>query len=167
MSLIDKLAQSIRTPEQNPAGEDPRHLARQLTLQFLYQLTVQNGANLDQMDSFLSEYSDNSQARQLATGWIRGAWQQRECLDEMIGRISANWDLARISLVDLSNLHLAVYQLLNCPEIPAKVIINEAVELAKIFSTAQAPAFINGVLDAPSIKIKNKIKNIKIMELPQ
>ena len=139
-------------PNQNftksNAAADPRRLGRQLALQFLYQLDMQNGANLDQMSRFLTEYSDEPPVRQLAKKWITGVWEARARLDELIGRICENWDLSRITQVDRSNLRLAVYQLVECPEVPPKVVINEAVELAKTFSTAQAPAFVNGILDA-------------------
>jgi len=148
MALIDKLIHPLRT-SSSPAGRDDfRRAARELALQFLYQLIAQNGANLDQLDQFLDEYCPLPQARPLAAQWTRGAWQQRAEMDRLIRRVSANWDLSRISMVDLSNLYLALYQLLHCPEIPPKAVLNEAVELAKTFSTAQAPAFINGVLDA-------------------
>ena len=140
------------TPNQNftesQSTADPRRLGRQLALQFLYQLDIQDGANLDQMHRFLTEYSGDLSVRQLAAKWIRGVWEARVRLDELIGQICENWDLSRITQVDRSNLRLAVYQLIECPEVPPKVVINEAVELAKIFSTAQAPAFVNGILDA-------------------
>jgi N utilization substance protein B len=137
---------SISSPDAQ--NIDPRHLARQLALQFLYQLDMQDGANLDQMQGFLTEHTDQPPVRQMAEKWIIGVWNMRGALDESIGRICQNWDLSRITQVDRSNLRLAVYQLTQCPEVPHKVVINEAVELAKIFSTAQAPAFVNGVLDA-------------------
>jgi len=127
---------------------DPRRAARILAMQFLHQLNVQNGASLDLLDAFLDQYCDHPDALRLARGWIRGAWQQRTVIDEMIRSVSDNWDLTRISRVDRSNLELAVYQLMFCPDIPAKAAINEAVELAKMFSTAQAPGYINGVVDA-------------------
>lgn len=127
---------------------DPRHAARILAMQFLHQLTVQNGASLDLLDAFLDPYSDHPDILRLARSWIRGAWQQRSVIDDMIRSVSANWDLTRISQVDRSNLELTVYQLMFCDDIPAKVAINEAVELAKQFSTAPSPGFINGVADA-------------------
>ena len=130
------------------APADPRRFARQLALQFLYQLEIQNGQNLDQMERFLAEYCPDPAVRQTAGAFIRGAWQMKDSLDEHIRRTCENWDLSRISLVDRSNLRLAVYQLIACPEIPPKAVINEAVELAKTFGTAQAPAFVNGILDA-------------------
>lgn len=135
-------------PLEPGRSNDQRSQARQLALQFLYQLAVQGGANLDQIDFFLNEYGQNTKSRSLARSWIRGAWQGMGQIDRMIQSVSSNWDLHRISQVDRANLRLAVYQMLHCPDIPMKVVINEAVELAKVFSTAQSPGFVNGVLDA-------------------
>ena len=129
-------------------GEDPRRAARILGMQFVHQLRIQKGASLDLLDAFLEQYCDHVETRRLARGWILGVWQQREPIDEKIRSVSDNWDLNRMSQVDRSNLELAVYQLMFCPDIPAKAAINEAVELAKLFSTTQAPGFINGILDA-------------------
>ncbi len=84
----------------------------------------------------------------LATEWIEGTWRKLERIDPLIRAASRNWEMSRINLVDLSNLRLAVFQFLDCPDISAKVVINEAIELAKQFSTTEAPGFINGVLDA-------------------
>ena len=139
--------------------EDPRRRARELALQFLYQLTVQNGENLDQLEKFLAEFGTDDQDRELARSWIRGAWQQQQQIDRMVQAISSNWDLNRISLVDRNNLRLAVYQMLYQPEIPTKVVINEAIELAKTFSTAQSSSFINGLLDTLQHKINADANN--------
>ena len=135
---------------------DPRSLARQTAVQYLHHLTVQNGWGLDRIDLFLDEFTVHPQARPLARQWILGTWQHLERIDQLICQASANWQPSRISLVDRNNLRLAIYQLLYCHEIPPKVVINEAIELARIFSTAQAPAFINGVLDAIYHKIKEE-----------
>ncbi|MCP4708635.1 MAG: transcription antitermination factor NusB [Planctomycetes bacterium] len=139
--------------------EDPRRVGRRLALQFLYQLDVQGGANLGQMKKFLDEYGEDFEARELAEQWIKAVWGNHEKLDKLIEEVSENWDLSRITLVDRSNLRLAVYQLAECPNIPVKAVINEAVELAKEFSTAQAPAFVNGVLDAVRKVVGGKQKN--------
>jgi N utilization substance protein B len=66
------------------------------------------------------------------------------------------WDLSRLSFVDKNILRLAVYQLRFCPDIPPKVVINEALELAKKFGSAKSSAFVNGVLDSIFKKIKTK-----------
>lgn len=127
---------------------DYRTEARQLAVQFLHHLTVLGKMSHTQLESFLSEYSDQPPARELARKWIIGTWQYRDDLDRMIQSVSEHWDIARINIVDRNNLRLALYHMLHCPEIPPAVAINEAVELAKVFSTAQAPSFVNAILDA-------------------
>jgi len=139
---------------RSTARRDWRSMARRLAVQFLYQLEVQGDKGLENLESFLQEFCANDKARQLAQRWIKGAWADREDIDERIGKVSSNWQLSRINQVDRSNLRLAVYEMLRCPDIPVKVVINEAVELAKIFSTVQSPGFINGVLDTIRRKLK-------------
>ena len=128
-------------------NQDYRREARQAALQFLYQLEIQKGENLDQLESFLDEYCQGSQARERAGELIKGTWVQIKSIDEMIASASTHWNLERINPVDLSNLRLGVYQLCYCPQIPPMAVINESVELAKRFSTSQAYGFINGILD--------------------
>ena len=120
-----------------------------MALQVLYQLAMQQGQNLAQLDGFFDEYgADNADAEPLARQWSLGTWRDLIQIDKQIEAVSNNWDLSRMNLIDHSNLRLAVYQFLHCPDIPPKVVINEAVELAKTFSSAPAPAFVNGLLDA-------------------
>lgn len=128
--------------------EDPRRQARELTIQFLHQLSLQGESGMEGLERFLAEYAANARAGELARAWITGTWVHHEELDVCIKAHSSNWDLTRMNLVDHNNLRLAAYHLIHCPDIPYKVVINEAVELAKRFSTAQAPAFVNGVIEA-------------------
>jgi N utilization substance protein B len=74
----------------------------------------------------------------------------------LIGDSTISWQLGRLSPVDKSILRLAVYQLKFCPDIPPKAVINEAIELAKKFSTDKSGPFVNGVLDAVLKKLKTK-----------
>ena len=128
-------------------NHDYRTVARQAALQFLYQLEVQKGENLNQIETFLDEYCDSPQAITRATELIKGTWVQIKEIDKMISSASTHWDIKRINPVDLSNLRLGVYQLCYCRQIPPVAVINEAVELAKQFSTSEAYGFINGILD--------------------
>ncbi len=70
-----------------------------------------------------------------------------ESLDEAISAVSRNWRLERMSRVDRNILRLATYELRESLDVPVKVVINEAVELAKMFGAEEAPSFVNGVLD--------------------
>lgn len=132
-----------------------KHQARRLALQFLHQLDAQQGTNMHQLDSFLLEFGDEPKSREIARKWIIGTWHSLDKIDKLIVSSSSNWDIKRISPVDRNNLRLAIHQLMDCPDIPPKVVINEAIELAKVFSTLQAPKFVNGVLDAIQRQIQS------------
>jgi transcription antitermination factor NusB len=109
-------------------------------MQALFQLDVQGTDVLESLGRFFAEEEPDEQIRRLASDWTKGAWNNsKQC--------------TRLSLVDKSILRLAVYQLKCCPDIPPKVAINEAIELAKKYSTDKSPAFVNGVLDAVLKKI--------------
>lgn len=132
---------------------DRRTRARELTMQALYQLDVQGPDVLDFLGGFFIEADKDELVRKLAAEWTKGAWGHSKECDELITDATIKWQFTRLSLVDKSILRLAVYQLKFCDDIPPKVVINEAIELAKKFSTDKSPAFVNGVLDAVLKKI--------------
>jgi transcription antitermination factor NusB len=134
---------------------DKRTRARELTMQALYQLDVQGDELLDFLDKFFIENEPDDSVRRMAMEWTRSAWRNLSRSDELISSASIKWSLSRLTPVDKSILRMSVYQLNCCSDIPPKVIINEAVELAKKFSTAQSPAFVNGVLDAVMRKLNS------------
>jgi len=124
-------------------------------MQALYQLNVQGQGLLEFLDEFFTENEPDDSVRKLALDWSKGAWENLAQCDELIVASTIKWKLSRLSPVDKSILRLAVYQLKFCPDIPPRVVINEAIELAKKFSTEKSPPFVNGVLDAISKKIVN------------
>lgn len=127
---------------------DRRTEARQLTMQALYQLDVQGEDVLGGLETFFRSCSDDAMVLKLAAEWTRGAWEKKTLCDELIEAAAIRWQVSRLGQVDKSILRLSAYQLKYCPEIPGKVVINEAIELAKKFSAKQSPGFVNGVLDA-------------------
>ena len=133
---------------------DKRTRARELAIQGLYQLDVQGPDLLERLSRFFVENEPDDSIRKLASDWTAGTWKNLDVCDELIVASTIKWELSRLSYVDKSILRLAVYQLKFCPDIPPKVVINEAIELAKKFSTAQSSAFVNGVLDAVLKKLK-------------
>ena len=133
---------------------DRRTRARELTMQALYQLDVQGPDLFQILDRFFTEADEDDLVRNLASDWTKGTWENLEQCDEPIIASTIKWQFTRLSPVDKSILRLAVYQLKFCPDIPPKVVINEAIELAKKFSTDKSPAFVNGVLDAILKKLK-------------
>ena len=132
---------------------DPRTKARQLAMQALFQLDVQGPSLLADLDEFFRENAPELPVRTLASEWTRGAWANICACDNLIAAAALKWKLSRLSQVDKSILRLAVYHLKFCPDIPPKVTINEAIELAKKFGTEKSPAFVNGVLDGVLRKI--------------
>ncbi len=133
---------------------DRRTRARELTMQALYQLDIQGPDLFELLDRFFTEADEDDFVRKLASDWTKGTWENLEQCDEPIITSTIKWQFTRLSPVDKSILRLSVYQLKFCPDIPPKVVINEAIELAKKFSTDKSPAFVNGVLDAILKKLK-------------
>lgn len=117
-------------------------------MQALCQLDVQGPDLMPALRMFFRENSDEDLVIQLAQQWTEGTWACRQQCDDEIARAAEKWKLSRLSMVDRSILRLGVYQILFCPDIPEKVSINEAIELAKKYSGVQSPRFVNGVLDA-------------------
>ena len=118
-------------------------------MQALYQLDVQGDDLLSRLQQeFFQEAQADDFVRSLANEWTRGTWENLALCDQLISESIIRWQFSRLSPVDKSILRLAVYQLRCCQDIPPKVVINEAIELAKKFSTDKAPGFVNGVLDA-------------------
>ncbi len=95
--------------------------------------------------SFDLDLSEESVA--FASALVCSAREGLEAIDETIRSVSRNWRLERMSRVDRNILRLATYELRESEDVPVKVVINEAVELAKQFGAEEAPAFVNGVLD--------------------
>jgi transcription antitermination factor NusB len=135
---------------------DKRTRARELAMQGLYQLDVQGPDLLERLAEFFIENDPHPLVRKLASEWTKGTWENLALCDELIAASTIKWQLSRLSTVDKSILRLAVYQLKFCLDMPPRVVINEAIELAKKFSTDKSSAFVNGVLDAVLKKIKTE-----------
>ncbi len=127
---------------------DRRTAAREIAMQALFQLDVQGDEKSEVVKKFITTSTNDDIVRSLAMTWAFKAWHNLETCDALITSVAIKWQMTRLSLVDKSILRLSAYQLKFCEDIPDKVVINEAVELAKKFSSEQAPGFVNGVLDA-------------------
>jgi len=121
----------------------------------LYQLDVQGPDLLERLGPFFIEADDDDIVRKLASDWTKRTWENLAQCDEIIDASTIKWQFKRLAPVDKSILRLAVYQLKFCPDIPPKVVINEAIELAKKYSAEKSSAFVNGVLDAVLKKYVN------------
>jgi transcription antitermination protein NusB len=128
---------------------DSRHRAREAALQMLYQWEV-GRLDLDQVTASYWEIEAAALAdrsRRFAAQLVTGTVAHLQALDALIEGQAEHWRLSRIAVVDRIILRLAVYELLHEASTPAKVVINEAIELAKTFSSPEAIRFVNGVLD--------------------
>jgi N utilization substance protein B len=149
-----------------------RREARERAVQFLFQFDLNKSENLEQaLDQFWDSQrdaaiaeekgkarwgetielppptSDETAMRRFAEPLIRGTLENREALDAKIKSYATNWDLGRMAVVDRNILRLAVYEMLYRDDIPPVVSINEAVDIAKRFSTDDSGRFVNGILD--------------------
>jgi len=149
-----------------------RREARERTVQFLFQHDLNPPADLDRaLDEFWENQraaaiadekggahwgqpfelppptAEESETRLFADPLIRGVLEKRDVIDEKIKNHARNWDFHRIAAVDRNIMRLAIYEMLFREDIPPVVSINEAVDIAKKFSTQDSGKFVNGILD--------------------
>jgi N utilization substance protein B len=126
-----------------------RRESRELALQILYALEANPSVGIREMlQTFREEQTDVlSRVREFAEDIVRGVQERRQAIDEAIRARSKNWALARMPLVDLNVMRMATYELMYRSDIPKKVSINEAIEIARKFGDKDSPAFVNGILD--------------------
>lgn len=132
-----------------------RRKTREFVLQVLYAADVQNKdpqqCLLPLHDHFSSHEEDEVKARHVMTDFARelvaAIAQNRETIDRLIAALSHHWKLYRMNRVDRNILRMAIAELTGFPDIPGKVTLNEAIDLAKRYGTDDSPAFVNGVLD--------------------
>jgi N utilization substance protein B len=124
-----------------------RHKAREKALQILYKVDIAECGPEDNFTSLKEDGSLDAGALEYCETLVNGVLGKRKEIDRTIESSSEHWRLERMSVVDRNILRVAVYELRYITETPFKVIIDEAVELAKRFGSVQSGAFINGVLD--------------------
>lgn len=126
-----------------------RRDSRELALQVLYALDANPSAGIrETLQTFRDEQSDVlSRVREFAESLVQGVQEQREVIDAAIKARSKNWSLSRMPRVDLNVMRMAAYELMFRQDIPKKVSINEAIEIARKFGDKDSPAFVNGILD--------------------
>ena len=124
-----------------------RTRSRELALQFLYQLDLRGDDLLPEAKDFLRNEERDAETQRFALRLVEGTFEHWDEIDKTIQGVAQNWNIARMAVVDRNVLRLATYELLHCKDIPPKVAINEAVDLAKKYSSKNSSAFVNGILD--------------------
>lgn len=130
-----------------PKKGNPRTASRALALQGLFMLDVQGEAGLPAAREYVREQAPEDEIREYALQCLEGTFRLSSAFDAHIGRVAEHWDLARIAVTDRNILRLAMFEMTQVPDLPPKVAISEAIELAKRFSTAESARFVNGILD--------------------
>jgi N utilization substance protein B len=149
----------------------PRRRSREVALQILHQIDVGGEPRLE-ADQMIARYfahlaPDNAPVadddghgdatalvdRQLVDELVRGVSEHRAEIDARLTILSRNWRLERMGIVERNVIRIALYELSHAPNVPTPVILNEAVELAKRYGTAEGVAFVNGLLDRAATEL--------------
>ncbi|MCH2209110.1 MAG: transcription antitermination factor NusB [Lentisphaerales bacterium] len=134
----------------------PRHLAREWAVQFMYQLDLRDvELSEEDLQLFWQQLTTDVSAKKerdfkngqpFADELIRGTLAKKDELDEILQKNSSNWSLERMAAVDRNLLRLGAFEILHT-ETPAQVVIQEAIDIANVFSDKDSPSFINAILD--------------------
>lgn len=126
-----------------------RRESREYALQVLYALDSNPACGVRQtLQTFREEQTDvPARVREFGEQLVNGACEHRDEIDSAIKARSKNWALSRMPRVDLNVMRMAAFELMFRPDIPKKVSINEAIEIARRYGDKESPAFVNGILD--------------------
>jgi N utilization substance protein B len=125
-----------------------RRRARELAMQALFYMDARREFSEELLGCFCGSFSPKPEVRPYFLRLMGGVVKVKNELDALIEQFSENWSLSRMSGVDRNVMRIAVYELICCRDIPAKVSINEAIDIGKKFGTEDSGAFINGILDS-------------------
>ncbi len=142
------------------AKKDPRHRAREAALQILYQAEIGHTDVVRAADTLFDlqwpdEAPPAAALREFASGLARDTMARLDAIDPLIAETTERWRPERMAVVDRLILRMAVCELMRDPDTPPAVVINEALELARTFSTEDSVKFINGMLDGIRKKLQH------------
>jgi len=131
-----------------PGRPGPRHQARERALALLYEAEMKQRPVSDVLDELPAP------ADPYAVVLVQGVVRHRERIDALLSQSAVGWELGRMPAVDRAVLRLAIYELLEEPDVPLAVVIDEAVELAGEYSTDDSGRFVNGVLSSVAAHVR-------------
>jgi len=129
-----------------------RTLARESALGILYKLEIARDTIESAMEDFWSRGSYDDEVKDFTASIVKGVHANISDIDNVISRYADNWDIKRIAVIDKNILRIGIYEMIYREDIPPKVSINEAIELAKRYGDVDSGKFVNGILD----KVKSK-----------
>ena len=125
----------------------PRRRSRIVAMQILYQIQLTTAPTPIVIERFWESQDTSVELRPFALELVKGTTAHLAAIDTILQNTSKNWQLHRMPVVDLSILRCATYEILYLDDIDPATSINEAIEIAKSYSTPDSPKFINGILD--------------------
>lgn len=133
-----------------------RRLAREITVQSMYHMEMNEVEAAEAVDMLLQEAAEDNESevvlkdtvalREYVLALVRGSWEHKAAIDALLTDYLKGWQVSRLSRVDRQILRLAAYEMIFREDVPAKVAVNEAIELSKHFGTDESGKFVNGVL---------------------
>jgi len=123
-----------------------RRQSRVCALQLLFQWDIHRSTE-HWLADYWTQHPAAPDVREFAEQIVEGVMARQDELDALIGKLAANWKIDRMPIVDRNILRMGMYELLWLPDVPAKVTVNEAIELAKQFADDETKRFVNGILD--------------------
>ena len=133
-----------------------RRIAREIIVQSLYQMEMNDVESAEAVEMLLQEASaeneadvvitDEIQLKHYVVEHVNGIWEHKVAIDDILEHYLKGWQMSRLSRVDRQILRLASYEMIFADDVPAKVAVNEAIDLAKHFGTEDSGKFVNGVL---------------------
>ncbi|AIQ19601.1 transcription antitermination factor NusB [Paenibacillus sp. FSL L8-0436] len=133
-----------------------RRLAREIIVQSLYQMEMNDVDSAEAVEMLIEEASEENETERVITDEIElkayvvmhvnGVWEHKVAIDDMLEHYLKGWQMSRLSRVDRQILRLATFEMVFANDVPAKVAVNEAIDLAKHFGTDDSGKFVNGVL---------------------
>jgi transcription antitermination protein NusB len=124
-----------------------RTAGRDLALKTLYQMDIVGDRSPGNLRTLLDSMPADGRAREFAARLVAGVGGDLEHLDALLAQVITNWSIGRLSRIDHNILRLAAWELLNLEDVPARVTMDEAIELAKRYGDRNSGQFVNGVLD--------------------
>jgi transcription antitermination protein NusB len=138
-----------------------RRKARELALRGLYALEL-SGNTFKTVVRQVVETDENDQViKKFASEMMEKAFQEKEQLDQYVKNVAANWAFSRIAIMDKLVMRMAICEFLYFFDIPPKVSIDEAIELTKLYSTEKSSKFVNGILDAVLLQLRESNQLVK------
>jgi N utilization substance protein B len=141
-----------------------RRFARELAMQALFSMDMNSAFSMEMLAEYGRSFPPNKKVAPYFQRLAEGVVEYKDHIDTVIEKYSSNWKVRRMACVDRNILRLAVFELLYCGDIPAKVSINEAIDIAKKFGSSESGSFINGILD--SIRVALESRELQTIALP-